>query len=135
MSVDVAEAAGRRQERHAVAGLLGPLSLRTRLSLLVGFIVAVVVGAAAFLELRMFTTRMESELIGSARVQFHRRRRMSAAVGGYARRFASLAPIRTWPVSYSRRSFVRVWRHLKCVCRLSSAAEQQARISCKRSRI
>ena len=31
------------------------LSLRTRLSLLVGFIVALVVGAAAFLELRMFT--------------------------------------------------------------------------------
>jgi two-component system NtrC family sensor kinase len=51
-----------------VAGLLGPISLRTRLSLLVGFIVAVVVGAAAFLELRMFTTRMESELIGGARI-------------------------------------------------------------------
>ena len=45
-----------------------PLSLRTRLSLLVGFIVALVVGAAAFLELRMFTARMESELIGGARI-------------------------------------------------------------------
>jgi two-component system, NtrC family, sensor kinase len=68
MNVDVAEGADRRQDRHAVAGLLGPLSLRTRLSLLVGFIVALVVGAAAFLELRMFTSRMESELIGGARV-------------------------------------------------------------------
>jgi signal transduction histidine kinase len=68
MNVDVAGVARRRQDRHAVARLLGPLSLRTRLSLLVGFIVALVVGAAAFLELRMFTTRMESELIGSARV-------------------------------------------------------------------
>ena len=47
--------------------MLTPLSLRTRLSLLVGFIVALVVGAAAFLELRMFTTRMERELIGGAR--------------------------------------------------------------------
>jgi two-component system, NtrC family, sensor kinase len=67
MNVDAAEGVGGRQDRHAVAGLLRPLSLRTRLSLLVGFIVAVVVGAAALLELRMFTTRMESELIGGAR--------------------------------------------------------------------
>jgi signal transduction histidine kinase len=48
--------------------LFARLSLRTRLSLLVGFIVALVVGAAAFLELRMFTVRMERELIESARV-------------------------------------------------------------------
>ena len=68
MNVDVAEGTVQGQERHAVARLLRPLSLRTRLSLLVGFIVAVVVGAAAFLELRMFTTRMESELIGGARI-------------------------------------------------------------------
>ena len=68
MNVDVAEGIARGQERHAVARLLRPLSLRTRLSLLVGFIVAVVVGAAAFLELRMFTARMESELIGGARI-------------------------------------------------------------------
>src|SRR5207344_558760 len=68
MNVDVAEGIARGQERHAVARLLRPLSLRTRLSLLVGFIVALVVGAAAFLELRMFTARMESELIGGARI-------------------------------------------------------------------
>ncbi len=68
MNVDVAEGIVQGQERHAVARLLRPLSLRTRLSLLVGFIVAVVVGAAAFLELRMFTARMESELIGGARI-------------------------------------------------------------------
>jgi signal transduction histidine kinase len=68
MNVDAAQGAVRGQERHAVARLLRPLSLRTRLSLLVGFIVAVVVGAAAFLELRMFSTRMERELIGGARI-------------------------------------------------------------------
>jgi two-component system NtrC family sensor kinase len=68
MNVDVAEGTVRGQERHAVARLLRPLSLRTRLSLLVGSIVAVVVGAAAFLELRMFMTRMESELMGGARI-------------------------------------------------------------------
>ena len=49
------EVPGGQQDRHAVAGLFARLSLRTRLSLLVGFIVALVVGAAAFLELRMFT--------------------------------------------------------------------------------
>jgi two-component system, NtrC family, sensor kinase len=68
MNVDVADGAARGQDRHAVARLLGPVSLRTRLSLLVGFIVAIVVGTAALLELRMFTTRMESELIGGARI-------------------------------------------------------------------
>ena len=49
-----------------MAGLLRPFSLRTRLSLLVGFIVAVVVGAAAFLELRMFDATLESELLDAA---------------------------------------------------------------------
>ena len=38
MTVAGKTSAGRRQDRHAVAGLLRPLSLRTRLSLLVGFI-------------------------------------------------------------------------------------------------
>ena len=68
MNEDVAEVAGLQQDRHAVAGLSGPLSLRTRLSLLVGFIVALVVGAAAFLELRTFTSTMEAELTSAARV-------------------------------------------------------------------
>jgi signal transduction histidine kinase len=68
MNIDAAPAAETRQDRHAVARLLRPLSLRTRLSLLVGFIVAVVVGAAAFLELRLFTTTMESELTNTARI-------------------------------------------------------------------
>src|SRR4051812_16413751 len=67
MTVAGKTTAGRRHERHAVAGLPA-LSLRTRLSLLVGFIVALVVGAAAFLELRMFTARMQSELIEGARI-------------------------------------------------------------------
>ena len=68
MQVNAIEARDGRQDRHDVAGLFGRLSLRTRLSLLVGFIVALVVGAAAFLELRMFTSRMERELIEGARV-------------------------------------------------------------------
>ena len=68
MNEDVAEVAGLPQDRHAVARLSGPLSLRTRLSLLVGFIVALVVGAAAFLELRTFTSTMEAELTSAARV-------------------------------------------------------------------
>jgi len=68
MEIEPGEGLGRQQDRHAVAGLFARLSLRTRLSLLVGFIVALVVGAAAFLELRMFTVRMERELIESARV-------------------------------------------------------------------
>jgi signal transduction histidine kinase len=68
MSMDVANAGVAGQDRHAVARLLGPLSLRTRLSLLVGFIVAVVVGAAAFVELRLFTTTMENELTNTARI-------------------------------------------------------------------
>src|SRR5215207_5792833 len=68
MDVDATEISDRQQDRHAVARLFGRLSLRTRLSLLVGFIVALVVGAAAFLELRMFTSRMERELIEGARV-------------------------------------------------------------------
>src|SRR6478752_6539348 len=68
MSLDVANAGVAGQDRHAVARLLGPLSLRTRLSLLVGFIVAVVVGAAAFVELRLFTTTMENELTNTARI-------------------------------------------------------------------
>ena len=68
MNEDVAAIAGRRQDRHAVARLSGPLSLRTRLSLLVGFIVALVVGAAAYLELHTFTSTMEAELTGAARV-------------------------------------------------------------------
>jgi two-component system, NtrC family, sensor kinase len=55
------------QDRHAVAGLLRPLSLRARLSLLVGFIVAVVVSAAAFLELRMFERTLATELLDAAR--------------------------------------------------------------------
>src|SRR5262245_46470201 len=55
------------QDRHAVAGLLGQLSLRARLSLLVGFIVAVVVSAASFLELRMFERTLASELLDTAR--------------------------------------------------------------------
>jgi len=55
------------QDRHAVASLLRPLSLRARLSLLVGFIVAVVVSAAAFLELRMFEQTLASELLDAAR--------------------------------------------------------------------
>ena len=50
-----------------MAGLLRPLSLRARLSLLVGFIVAVVVSAAAFLELRMFERTLASELLDAAR--------------------------------------------------------------------
>src|SRR6478735_6440229 len=68
MQVNALEARDGPQDRHDVAGLFGRLSLRTRLSLLVGFIVALVVGAAAFLELRMFTSRMERELIEGARV-------------------------------------------------------------------
>ena len=68
MSMDVANAGVTGQDRHAVARLLRPLSLRTRLSLLVGFIVAVVVGAAAFVELRLFTTTMENELTNTARI-------------------------------------------------------------------
>src|SRR3954451_6221045 len=68
MKVDAREVGAGQQDRHAVAGLFGRLSLRTRLSLLVGFIVALVVGTAAFVELRMFTSRMERELIDSARV-------------------------------------------------------------------
>src|SRR5262245_55115934 len=59
---------GSSQDRHAVAALLRPLSLRARLSLLVGFIVAVVVSAAAFLELRMFERTLASELIDAARL-------------------------------------------------------------------
>src|SRR3954464_12364315 len=66
MEVDAREVGGRQQDRHAVAGLFGRLSLRTRLSLLVGFIVALVVGTAAFVELRMFTSRMERDLIDGA---------------------------------------------------------------------
>jgi signal transduction histidine kinase len=68
MSVDVARVDGRVQDRHAVARLPRALSLRTRLSLLVAFIVAVVVGAAAFMELRLFTDTMESELMAAARI-------------------------------------------------------------------
>ena len=68
MDVDATPDAGRQQDRHAVAGLFRNRSLRTRFSLLVGFIVALVVGTAAFVELRMFTSRMERELIDSARV-------------------------------------------------------------------
>jgi two-component system NtrC family sensor kinase len=68
MDVDATRDAARQQDRHAVAGLFRNRSLRTRLSLLVGFIVALVVGTAAFVELRMFTSRMERELIDSARV-------------------------------------------------------------------
>ena len=56
------------RERHAVAGLLPALSLRARLSLLVGFVVAVVVGTAAFLEIRMFERTVESEQIDAARL-------------------------------------------------------------------
>jgi signal transduction histidine kinase len=100
MNVDVAEGALRGQDRHAVARLLQPLSLRTRLSLLVGFIVAIVVGAAAFLELRMFTTRMENELIGSARItgravadDFELRTRDDAAVeSGVLHEFLEVNP-------------------------------------------
>jgi two-component system, NtrC family, sensor kinase len=56
------------QDRHAVAGLLPVLSLRSRLSLVVGLIVAAVVGTAAFLELRMFEQTLERELIDAGRV-------------------------------------------------------------------
>jgi two-component system, NtrC family, sensor kinase len=55
------------QDRHGVARL-PPVSLRFRLSLLVGFVVAVVVGAAAVLELRMFQRTMEAELFDAARL-------------------------------------------------------------------
>src|SRR3954453_12016992 len=68
MNMEVASGPPAPQDRHAVARLLRPLSLRTRLSLLVGFIGAVVVGAAALVELRLFTTTMESELINTARI-------------------------------------------------------------------
>ncbi len=68
MSVDVARVDGQVQDRHAVARLSRALSLRTRLSLLVAFIVAVVVGTAAFMELRLFTDTMESELMAAARI-------------------------------------------------------------------
>ena len=83
MDVDATPDAGRQQDRHAVAGLFRNRSLRTRFSLLVGFIVALVVGAAAFVELRMFTSRMESELID--RRPRHRARggrRCGAAIAG-----------------------------------------------------
>ena len=68
MIEDAGRVTAPRQDRPAVAGLLGPLSLRTRLSLLVGFTVAIVVGTAAFLELRLFTSTMESELVNTARI-------------------------------------------------------------------
>jgi two-component system, NtrC family, sensor kinase len=68
MASGAADVSGRRQDRHAVAGLLPGLSLRTRLSLVVGVIVATVVGAAAVLELRMFEQTLESELIDAARI-------------------------------------------------------------------
>src|SRR3982750_3992969 len=68
MELDATPDAGAQQDRHAVAGLFRNRSLRTRLSLLVGFIVALVVGTAAFVELRMFTSRMERDLIDGARV-------------------------------------------------------------------
>ena len=68
MTVAAAGVSGRRQDRHAVAGLLPSLSLRTRLSLLVGFVVAAVVGTAAILELRMFERTMERELTDAARI-------------------------------------------------------------------
>src|SRR3954468_13320324 len=68
MEAESTPSGGRGQDRHAVAGLFRRPSLRPSLSLLVRFIVALVVGAAAFLELRLFTSRMERELIESARV-------------------------------------------------------------------